>query len=80
MPTLRVAVNMSAVQFHQPGLVEGVRAALAEARLDPRCLEIELTESCVMSNPEESIAILERAQPHGRASCRWTISAPATPA
>jgi EAL domain-containing protein (putative c-di-GMP-specific phosphodiesterase class I) len=60
LPTLRIAVNVSAVQFHQPGLVESVRAALAEARLDSRCLEIELTESCVMSNPEESIGILEQ--------------------
>jgi diguanylate cyclase len=60
MPTLRIAVNVSAVQFHQPGLVESVRGALATARLDPRCLEIELTESCVMSNPEESIGILEQ--------------------
>ncbi len=56
---MRVAVNISAVQFHQPGLVECMCRALHEAQLDPRCLEIELTESCVMSNPEESIAILE---------------------
>jgi EAL domain-containing protein (putative c-di-GMP-specific phosphodiesterase class I) len=47
------------VQFHQPGLVESVRAALDDAGLEPRHLEIELTESCVMSNPEESISVLE---------------------
>jgi diguanylate cyclase (GGDEF)-like protein len=57
--SLRIAVNISAVQFHQPGLVDTVRAALDEAGLEPRHLEIELTESCVMSNPEESIAVLE---------------------
>lgn len=56
---LRVGVNISAAQFHEPGLVENVRAALDEARLDPQWLEIELTESCVMSNPEESIRLLE---------------------
>jgi len=56
---LRVGVNISAAQFHQPGLVESVRAALQGAGLEPRYLEIELTESCVMSNPEESIAVLE---------------------
>jgi diguanylate cyclase (GGDEF)-like protein len=56
---LRVGVNISAAQFHQPGLVESVRAALQGADLEPRYLEIELTESCVMSNPEESIAVLE---------------------
>jgi diguanylate cyclase (GGDEF)-like protein len=59
LPSLRVGVNISAVQFHQPGLVDSVRAALDDAGLDPRHLEIELTETCVMSNPEESIAVLE---------------------
>jgi diguanylate cyclase (GGDEF)-like protein len=59
LPPLRIAVNISAVQFHQPGLVDRVRAALQEAALEPRFLEIELTESCVMSDPEESIAVLE---------------------
>jgi diguanylate cyclase (GGDEF)-like protein len=59
LPALRVGVNISAVQFHQPGLVETVREALQGADLDPRFLEIELTETCVMSNPEDSIAILE---------------------
>ena len=59
LPRLRVGVNISAAQFHQPGLVDGVRSALASAGLPPQYLEIELTETCVMSNPEESIAILE---------------------
>ena len=56
---MRVGVNISAAQFHQPGLVDERTRALKEADLDPRWLEIELTESCVMSNPEESIAVLE---------------------
>ena len=59
LPQIRVAVNISAVQFHQPGLVDSICRALQEADLDARCLEIELTESCVMTNAEESIAILE---------------------
>jgi diguanylate cyclase (GGDEF)-like protein len=59
LPPLRVGVNISAAQFHQPSLVDGVRSALDKAGLPPNCLEIELTESCVMSNPEESISILE---------------------
>jgi diguanylate cyclase (GGDEF)-like protein len=56
---IRVAVNISAVQFHQPGLVDSVCRALQEAEVDARSLEIELTESCVMTNAEESIEILE---------------------
>ena len=56
---MRVAVNISAVQFHQPGLIDEIRTVLKESDLDPRWLEIELTESCVMSNPEDSIEVLE---------------------
>ncbi len=59
LPPLRIAVNISAVQFHQPGLVDYITRTLRESQLDPRCLEVELTESCVMSNAEESIAVLE---------------------
>jgi predicted signal transduction protein with EAL and GGDEF domain len=56
---MRIGVNISAAQFHEGGLVDKVRAALEAAQLDPQWLEIELTESCVMSNPEESIRLLE---------------------
>jgi diguanylate cyclase (GGDEF)-like protein len=59
LPNMRVAVNISAVQFHQPGLVDSICRALQEADLEARSLEIELTESCVMTNAEESIEILE---------------------
>jgi diguanylate cyclase (GGDEF)-like protein len=43
--SLSVAVNLSARQFHQPGLVDDIAAALKETDLDPRGLEVELTES-----------------------------------
>ncbi len=62
---LRIGVNISAAQFHQAGLVQNVRMALEEARLDPCWLEIELTESCVMSNPEESIRLLQELSSMG---------------
>jgi EAL domain-containing protein (putative c-di-GMP-specific phosphodiesterase class I) len=57
---LRVAVNVAASQFRRGDLFEVVRGALQEAQLDPRFLEIELTESAVMTNPEDSAAILEQ--------------------
>jgi len=41
-------------------LLEVIRAALDEAQLDPRFLEIELTESAVMTDPEDSAATLEQ--------------------
>ena len=60
LPKLRVAVNISALQFRRLDLVETVRLALADAGVDPKYLEIELTETAVMSDPEGSVTILER--------------------
>ncbi len=60
LPMLRVAVNISALQFRRVDLVETVARALRDAAVDARYLEIELTETAVMSDPEESVAILER--------------------
>jgi diguanylate cyclase (GGDEF)-like protein len=59
LPELRVAVNVAATQFRRGDLLDVVRGALAGAGLEARFLEIELTESAVMTNPEESAAILE---------------------
>jgi diguanylate cyclase len=56
---LRVAVNLAPSQFRLANLVDRIRHALEAAQLDPQYLEIELTESAVMSDAEESIVILE---------------------
>jgi len=55
---LRVAVNLSAQQFRDKSLLEIVRAALADAQLEPRFLELELTETAVMQDAGQSAAIL----------------------
>ncbi|HEY2037553.1 MAG TPA: EAL domain-containing protein [Steroidobacteraceae bacterium] len=60
LPALRVAVNVAATQFRRGDLLDVIRGALDSAGLEPRFLEIELTESAVMTNPEESAAILEQ--------------------
>jgi diguanylate cyclase (GGDEF)-like protein len=57
---LRMAVNLSARQFRQDGLIETVRGALSAARLEPRYLELELTESAVMQDAETSVQIMRR--------------------
>jgi diguanylate cyclase (GGDEF)-like protein/PAS domain S-box-containing protein len=44
----RMAVNVSAVQFRQPSLLGTVGRTLERTGLDPRCLELELTESIVL--------------------------------
>jgi diguanylate cyclase len=57
---LRIAVNLSAQQFKLKSLVTTVREALAVAGLDPGYLELELTESAVMHDPESSIEVLRQ--------------------
>jgi diguanylate cyclase (GGDEF)-like protein len=59
LPHLRVAVNLAPSQFRLTNLVDQIRRALDAAQLDPHLLEVELTESAVMSDAEESILILE---------------------
>jgi diguanylate cyclase (GGDEF)-like protein len=65
LPPLRVAVNLSPSQFRQGDIVAMIRDALDQAGLEPRFLEVELTETTVMTDPEESIAILEKLSEMG---------------
>ena len=53
---LQLAVNVSARQFHQPDFVEQVRAALNKTGADPARLKLELTESVVLDNINDTIA------------------------
>lgn len=55
-----VAVNVSAMQFERAGFADSVLAALEEAQLPPHLLELELTESIAMENPER---VIEQVQP-----------------
>ncbi|MFZ6757440.1 EAL domain-containing protein [Undibacterium sp. Ji50W] len=56
--TYRIAVNLSVRQFGQPDLLTFIADVLAETGLAPEYLEIELTESLVMTDVERSIDIL----------------------
>lgn len=56
---LRVAVNLAPSQFRLTSLLNQIRRALEAVALAPQFLEVELTESAVMSDAEESIRILE---------------------
>jgi diguanylate cyclase len=60
LPDVRIAVNVSAAQFRRGDLLDIVRRSLKETGLEPQHLEIELTESSVMTDPEDSAAILEQ--------------------
>lgn len=54
----RVAVNLSAQQFERGDLLGEVQAILEKSGIDPRRIELEVTESTIMCNTEQSIAIL----------------------
>ena len=56
---LGIAVNVSARQLTQPGLIENVERILGEAGLDPRLLTLEITESVLVQDPAMAQARLE---------------------
>ena len=62
---LQVAINVSARQFRQRNLAELVLRAMAACNIDPRFVEIEVTESVIMNDAEGSIATLEAMKAHG---------------
>lgn len=57
--TLRMAVNVSPAQFIQSDLCAVVERALNASGLDPRCLELEVTESLFMEDVEHTIGVLQ---------------------
>jgi EAL domain-containing protein (putative c-di-GMP-specific phosphodiesterase class I) len=58
LPPLPVAVNVSAVEFRDKGFVESVRTILSETGLEPRYLELELTEGVLMEDAESTASVL----------------------
>jgi diguanylate cyclase (GGDEF)-like protein len=63
--SVRVAVNLSPVQFRQRDLVTQVRRALANAKLDPRRLELEITESLLLADSESTLRALHELRDMG---------------
>ncbi|MBV8748189.1 MAG: EAL domain-containing protein, partial [Candidatus Eremiobacteraeota bacterium] len=70
VPGLRLAVNLSARQFHQTALVQKIREMLARSGLQAGEFEIEITESVAMSDAALSTQILEEL---GRAGVRLAV-------
>jgi diguanylate cyclase (GGDEF)-like protein/PAS domain S-box-containing protein len=62
---LRVAVNLSVRQFVQKDLVSSIAAVLQETGLPADCLELELTESLVMTDVEHAIDVLRELKELG---------------
>lgn len=65
IPEFRVAVNISARQFHDEALISLVESALNESGLDPHCLELEITESIAMENVELTLVVLKKLREIG---------------
>lgn len=65
LPEIRVAVNVSLRQLLNPNFLASVDSALSSTNLDPKYLEIELTESSVMQKSKFSMDILQELKSRG---------------
>ena len=65
LPRLRLAVNISARQFRHKGLVDAIGRVLERTGLEAGLLEVEVTESMAMHDPEETIRLLDGLKERG---------------
>ncbi len=61
----RIAVNLSPRQLGDPQLLASLESVLEDTGVDPGLLELEITESCVMTDPEQHIIVLRRLRELG---------------
>lgn len=64
-PDLRMAVNVSAVQFDMPGFADEVDHVIREIGVSPACVELEVTESVAMTGADHVQEILSRLKSMG---------------
>lgn len=60
-----VSVNLSSVQFNQPDLIESITQTLTRTELEPRHLELEVTETALMQDSTSAIATLNELKALG---------------
>ncbi|CAG0932232.1 putative signaling protein [Rhodocyclaceae bacterium] len=65
LPPMRVAVNLSGYQFQQKTLLETIRGILDETGLTADFLELEITESVIMQNPDFAVSVLNQLRDLG---------------
>jgi diguanylate cyclase (GGDEF)-like protein/PAS domain S-box-containing protein len=65
LPPFSVAINLSGRQFTDPQLAADIRAALSETGLDPRLLELEITESVIVDQHERALETLRQVKAMG---------------
>ncbi len=64
-PPVPIAVNVSGIQFRQRNLVDKINDILKETGLNPRFLELELTESTIMRNVDRATKMLKALKASG---------------
>jgi diguanylate cyclase (GGDEF)-like protein/PAS domain S-box-containing protein len=65
LPLGTMGVNISAIEFRNEGFLEGVFSILKDTGLDPRFLELELTESVLMKHAESTASVLQALRAKG---------------
>jgi diguanylate cyclase (GGDEF)-like protein len=65
LPPIRLSVNLSARQLQQDDLVNQISRILNETGLDPALLDLEITESVFMENPDQTVVTLDRMKSLG---------------
>jgi diguanylate cyclase (GGDEF)-like protein/PAS domain S-box-containing protein len=65
LPPMSIAVNVSAVQFRQAEFPKAVRSILDQSGIEAQCLELELTESILLSNADVMFSILQEIKTMG---------------
>jgi diguanylate cyclase (GGDEF)-like protein/PAS domain S-box-containing protein len=65
LPAVPVAVNVSAIQLRRQGFCELVRGILSESGLDPKYLELELTEGLLLSNVDVMFTLIQELRGMG---------------
>jgi EAL domain-containing protein (putative c-di-GMP-specific phosphodiesterase class I) len=65
LPAKTMAVNVSGVQFESEDFLDGLFAALGKTGMDPKLLELDLTEGVLMRHPERTASILKSLRAEG---------------
>ena len=65
LPPATMAVNVSAIEFRDEGFLDGLFAILSETGLNPKSLELELTETVLMKRVESTATILRTLRQNG---------------
>lgn len=64
-PNLKIAVNISPIQFRTGKLIQHIDDVLAETKLPPSLLELEITETVIMKDKEKTLTSLKRLRDRG---------------